>query len=130
MVDTPLSAAGIAAGITDTGVAGRVTTTIVREGFEGSFNWVPAAVSAAGTTQGTATVLTSQFNVVTTVAAGTGVVATSGYTKIWNAGANALLVYPIGSAQLDTDGTNVAVSVAVGGVVEIIMTSSAQGYAR
>lgn len=130
MTDTPLSLSQIIADIADTGSAGRITPAIVRQAFEAEFNTVPASVSAAGTTQGTATVLTSMFNVVTTVAAGTGVMAPTGYSKTLNAGANAVLMYPLSGAQFDGVGTNLPVSVPVGGAIEIIMTSSTQGYAR
>lgn len=93
-------------------------------------NWVPVVVSAAGATQGTATVLSSQFNIVTLVAPGTGVIATAGFTKIWNAGANNLLVYPISLAQFDAIGTNLPITIPVGGAAEIVMASGVQGYAR
>lgn len=58
-----------------------------------------AAVSAAGTTQGTATELTSADSDVTTVAANSGVVLSSklapGDTQfVFNSGANPLNVYP------------------------------------
>ena len=57
------------------------------------------AVSAAGTTQGTATELTAADSEVTTVAAGSGVVLSSKLAagdeqSVYNAGANALKVYP------------------------------------
>ena len=57
------------------------------------------SISAAGTTQGTATELTSADNEVTTVADGAGVVlysnATAGDTQsVFNAGSNPLKVYP------------------------------------
>lgn len=60
---------------------------------------VSAAVSAAGTTQGTATELTSEDNEVSTVASGAGVVLnrllTAGEQQtVFNSGANALKVYP------------------------------------
>lgn len=91
----------------------------------------PAVVAAAGTTQGTATVLSAQFNIITTVAAGTGVVANSTYTKIWNFGANDLKVYPLPTMQFNTEGTNIPILVPVGGVVETIMIpGGTQGYAR
>jgi hypothetical protein len=132
MVDTPLTLAQIIADIADTGSAGRITPAIVRQAFEAEFNTVPAIVSAAGTTQGTATVLTSQLNIVTTVAAGTGVVAPAGYAKTINAGANAMLMYPPSGAQFDAVGTNSPVSVGVGGIIETIIPAATptQGYAR
>ena len=60
---------------------------------------VATSVSAAGTTQGTATELTAADSEVTTVTSGAGVVLSSdgaaGDTQtVFNAGANALKVYP------------------------------------
>ena len=57
------------------------------------------SISAAGTTQATATVLLAQDNEVTTVASGAGVVVSPLFNPgeemtIFNAGANALTVYP------------------------------------
>jgi hypothetical protein len=128
---TPTSSSTLLTGEFQDGQSpGSIVPGCVRDIIASSPNIVPVTVSAAGTTQGTATVLTAQFNIVTSVASGTGVKATAGYTKIWNAGANALLVYPISGAQLDANGTNIPVSVGVGGSVEINMTSPTQGYAR
>ena len=64
------------------------------------------SISAAGTTQATATELTSADNEVTTVASGAGVVlfstATAGDTQtVFNAGANALRVYPQSSQRIN-----------------------------
>lgn len=60
---------------------------------------VASGISAAGTTQGTATELTSEDNEVSTVASGAGVVLnrllTAGEVHtVFNSGANALKVYP------------------------------------
>lgn len=57
------------------------------------------SISAAGTTQGTATELVNADNEITTVASGAGVVlaskGTAGDTQtVFNAGANSLKVYP------------------------------------
>ena len=65
------------------------------------------SVSAAGTTQGTATELTASDNEVTTVAAGAGVILASqssaGDTQtVFNAGANALRVYPTTGASINS----------------------------
>lgn len=92
---------------------------------------VSATLSAAGADQSGATPITAQFNVVTTVAAGAGVILpTTLNTKILiiNRGANDLSVYPPLNAQLESYGTNVAVSIPVGNSAEFIMTSSSQGY--
>jgi hypothetical protein len=89
-------------------------------------------ISAAGTTQGTGTVLTTDYNVVTTTAAGTGVVLPAGLAgrsvKVVNRGANALLVYPATGAQIDALGANVAISVIVNGTLEVSAISATQWY--
>lgn len=108
--------------------AGSVTTRNMRDLIVSSLNIVPTVVSAAGTTQGTAAVLSAQSNIVTICAAGAGVVATSGYTKIYSRGANAVLVYPIPDAQWEGLAANAPISVPVGNDVECYMTSTTQGY--
>lgn len=130
MVDTPRTQAFILNRFRDGQTQFSVLLQDERDFIVSTLNVVPASVSAAGTTQGGATVLTAQFNVVTAVAAGSGVMATANYTKIWNSGANDLLVYPISSAQFDAVGTNLPITVPVGGAVEIVMTSGTQGYVR
>jgi len=65
-----------------------------------------ATVSAAGSDQSGATALTQPINIVTTVAASTGVklssASSTGYWQIvLNAGANALTVYPDSSSQIN-----------------------------
>ena len=91
-----------------------------------------ATVSAAGTTQGTATALTSNINIVTTVASGTGVVLpvvpTGKYSVIRNNGANALLIYPGSGASIDGGSTNAAVSLPVGGFIILYGASSTQWF--
>lgn len=64
------------------------------------------AVSAAGTTQGTATELTAADSEVTTVASGAGVVLSSKLAPgdeqtVFNAGANPLKVYPPSGFQIN-----------------------------
>ena len=128
--DTPESTSQIQTDLRDGQAAGSITPQVIRNFAVSMFNPFPAAVSAAGTTQGTATVLTAMFNVITSCTSGQGVVATTYYTKIWNATAAACLVYPPTGAQFDSHGTNTAVYIAAGGSAEFIMTSSTQGYAR
>jgi hypothetical protein len=85
-------------------------------------------VNAGGTTQGTATALTVQRNVITVCAAGAGVIVTLVYHKIFNRSANPLLVYPPVSAQFEGLAVNAPVSLPVNDTFEITMTSSTQGY--
>lgn len=88
-------------------------------------------LSAAGSTQGTATTLSSDVNVVTSVAANTGVVLTGRTAITWvvNRGANALNVYPQSSAQIEAAGTNAAVTVVPGGMAMLVPASTTQWYA-
>lgn len=70
---------------------------------------VATGISAAGTNQGSATLLTATFNVISTVASGTGVILTAGVrTIIMHRGANPLLVYPAVGGQLESLSTNAA----------------------
>lgn len=108
--------------------AGSISAQDMRDFVVSMHNIVPTIVSAAGTTQGTAVVLTAQSNIVTVCAAGAGVVATAGYTKVYSRGANPVLVYPISGAQFESLAVNAPVSVPVGDDVECYMTSAVQGY--
>jgi hypothetical protein len=94
-----------------------------------------ATVSAAGSTQGTATALTKSYNVVTTVAASTGVLlptitaANVGFlVTIVNKGANALNVYPGTGAAIDSAAANAAISLAVNGTITVEASSTTQWY--
>ena len=93
---------------------------------------ISAAVSAAGSTQGTATALTTMINNVTTVAASTGVVlptAAAGYIVIVrNGGANALSVYPATGAAINAGAANAAHSLPVGAMIQYVATSTTQWY--
>jgi hypothetical protein len=127
MVDTPRTQAALITASADN-TTGNYNNQNQRDFIVSVLNVVPAVVSAAGTTQANATVLTAQSNIVTVCAAGAGVVATAGYTKVYNRAANAVLVYPISSAQFEGLGTIAPVSIPVGGQAEFFMTSSTQGY--
>lgn len=99
----------------------------------GLYESTSATVSAAGATQGTATGLTTSYVVVTTVAASTGVrlpVPTSSglMITIVNRGANTLNVYPASGAAIDAAGTNVAVSLLVGGTATYQASTVTQWY--
>jgi len=90
------------------------------------------AVSAAGSTQAGATALTVDYNVVTTVAASTGVrlpTATAGRRiVIVNKGANTLSIYPATGGTIDALSANAAIQVAANGSIEIMASSSTQWY--
>lgn len=94
---------------------------------------VQTGISAAGATLGTATDLVEDFNVVSTVAAGTGVslMPTVGGMSVIvvNTGANDLNVYPAsGSAQIDSLGLGVAFSLPVGARIMFFSVSATQWY--
>lgn len=91
------------------------------------------SVSAAGTTQSNGTALSSADNEVTTVASGAGVVlpstATAGDTVcIFNAGANALKVYPVSGEQINALPTNQHFSLAVNTGVILKKVSSTRWF--
>ncbi len=78
-----------------------------------------SAVSAAGTGQSTATLLTTANNVVTTVGAGTGVklpatptVSANDWLYVANHGANTLAAYPPSGGKLSNNGANVPALIA------------------
>lgn len=77
-----------------------------------------AGLSAAGTTQGTATVITKQTNEFTTVSAGQGAKLPSPeqgeFIFVANAGANALLVYPDTGHSINALAANAGFSLAAG----------------
>ena len=93
---------------------------------------VSASVSAAGTVQGNATALTTEFNRVSTVTSGSGVVlptATAGMAiVIVNTSANTLLVYPATGAAINSLSTNVGYSHQTLATLQYIAISSTQWY--
>lgn len=77
-----------------------------------------ATASAAGTTQGTATPITAQQTIFTTVPSGAGgmlVPAPNVPQIVINRGANVLVIYPFSGAQIESYGVNAPVGIAVGG---------------
>jgi hypothetical protein len=93
---------------------------------------VSASVSAAGTNQATATALTSDVNVITTAASGTGVVlptATVGrQVSVVNRGLNAVAIYPAGTAQIDALGASTSISLPVNGLMFFDASTTTQWY--
>lgn len=76
------------------------------------------ALSAAGTTQGTATELTAADSEITTVGAGAGVALSSKLAPgdvqtAFNAGANPLKIYPPASMKINALATNAAMTLSV-----------------
>ena len=93
---------------------------------------VGTAISAAGSTQGTATAITKEMNVVSTVASGAGVVlptAVAGMViSITNTSANTLLVYPATSAAINSGSVNAAYSQSAGSTLQFIAPTTTQWY--
>lgn len=82
-------------------------------------------ISAAGTSQATATTLTADINIVTTVSAGQGVILSDKDALVLNRGTVALLLYPTSGAQIEAFGTNAAVTLVAGtGSAELLRSSS------
>ena len=93
---------------------------------------VSQAVTAAGSTQATATLLTRPINNITTVAASTGVIfpaAVPGMRIIVrNGGANILRIYPASGAQINTLGTNTGLQLETSATIEFVAVSGTQWY--
>ena len=91
---------------------------------------VGVAISAAGTTQATATLLINGICWITTAAAGSGVVLFPGTVgssqTVYNAGANAVKVYPTSGAQINALGTNNAMTLSPNTVCHFWNLSSVQ----
>ena len=133
------SVTGTANQITATPTTGAVVlslpSTIVTPGIVEMggllYETVSNSVSAAGTTQGTATALTTQCNIVTTVASGTGVIlptptVAGSRITITNLGANTLSIYPQVGAQIDSLGTNVAGTLFVNQTISYVASTTSQ----
>ena len=93
---------------------------------------VGTGISAAGSTQGTATAITKEMNVVSTVASGAGVVlptAVAGMVlTITNTSANALLVYPAVNGIVNSQSANAAYSQSAGSTLQFIAPTTTQWY--
>ncbi len=85
-------------------------------------------VTAAGSTQGTATLVTAAHVIVTTAAASTGVILPpaepGAEVTIKNLGANALNVYPATGGAINALAANAAFSVASGGEARLLGRNS------
>jgi hypothetical protein len=92
-----------------------------------------ASVTAAGTTQGTATALLRSYNIVTSVTAGnTGVILptpTAGYiVTVVNRGGLSLNIYPATGGTIDSAAANTAITLPVGASITIEAASATQWY--
>jgi hypothetical protein len=93
---------------------------------------VSSAVSAAGSTQATATALTRPINNITTVPASSGVIlptATPGMrVMVRNATGTTVRVYPNSGAQINTLGTNVQLNLETLANIEFVAFTATQWY--
>ena len=93
---------------------------------------VQTSISAAGATQGTATALTKDISIVSTVSAGQGVVlptAIAGMVLIVNnTSATSLNVYPAVGAVINTLATDAAYTHVAGASLQYYAISSTQWY--
>lgn len=96
-------------------------------------------ISGSGSTQGTATALTANINIATTVSAGTGFILplitpdgnpikSGTEIKLFNRGSNTASLYPPSGAQIETLGTNNPSGVAPGGNAIATFAGSAQWW--
>jgi hypothetical protein len=117
--------------LTSLTVSGNISTAnVTASGYH--IRSVNTGISAAGSTQGTATAITKEINIVSTVAAGAGVVfptAVEGMViTITNTSANALLVYPATSAAINSAALNAAYSQPAGSTLQFIAPTTTQWY--
>ena len=93
---------------------------------------VATSISAAGSTQGTGTVLAKEFNQVSTVASGAGVVLPAGVPglaiTITNSSANSLLVYPASGASINLLATNAGYTQSTLATIQYITLTGTQWY--
>jgi hypothetical protein len=92
---------------------------------------IGTGISAAGSTQGTATAITKEINVVSTVSAGQGVIlpgVAGTVITITNSSATALLVYPASGGVINTLATNTALSIPAGATLQFVAPTATQWY--
>ena len=129
LTGTTLNATVVTSSLTSVGTLASLTSSGVITGTS-YITSASATVAAAGTTQGTATALTSDFNVVTS---GTGGVVLAAATPgrvmtVVNKSGVSINVYPSVGHQIDTAGTNGAVVLINNGLIEVFCTASTQWY--
>jgi hypothetical protein len=92
---------------------------------------VGTGISAAGSTQGTATSISKEINIVSTVASGAGVIlpAVAGAViTITNTSANSLLVYPASGASINSLAANTGFTQGAGATLQFIAPTTTQWY--
>jgi len=89
---------------------------------------IASSIEAAGTTQETATSLTTSYSIVTTATTNQGVVLSLAETgknvKIVNATSVTIKVYPASSEEIDSLGVNTAKSLAPGASLDLVCISN------
>ncbi len=81
-------------------------------------------VSTAGSDQATATLLSAQTSVITTATAGQGVRLADENARIINRGTVAANIYPPSGAQIETYGTNTAITLQPNASIETVRSSA------
>jgi hypothetical protein len=93
---------------------------------------VDSNITAAGSTQGTATALTKEFNLISNVSSGTGVAlptAVSGMAiTVINGSANALLVYPAVNGIINSQLANIAYTQSAYSTLQFVSITTTQWY--
>jgi hypothetical protein len=92
---------------------------------------VATGISANGSTQGTATAITKEINIISTVASGAGIIlpAIAGaVVTITNTSANSLLVYPATGASINSLSANAAFTQGAGSTLQFIAPTATQWY--
>jgi hypothetical protein len=117
--------------LTSLSVTGNITGgNVISNGYV--LRSVGTGITAAGTVQANATALTKEFNVVSTVSSGTGVVLPTAVVgmaiTVTNTGANPLAVYPAANAQINSNGANVAFTQPAGATIQFIAPTTTQWY--
>jgi hypothetical protein len=130
-----IGTAGLSGSTTNIAIGSAVSGATSRTTLNGIVvNSISAAVSAAGSTQGTATALVSNINNVTVVAAAAdGVIlpaAVAGMRILVrnSDAADTLKIYPATGGQINALGSNAAYSLTAGSTIELMATTTTQWY--
>ena len=100
--------------------------------FRSHIRSVSTGITANGSTQTQATVLTTEINIVSTVTSGTGVrlpTAVAGtVVYITNTSANSVVVYPQTSGQINNLGTNIGFTQGANATLQFIAPTTSRWY--
>jgi hypothetical protein len=115
---------------TNESITPETTTSITINGLL-DINSVSSAVAAAGTSQGTATALTSMANIITSGTGGVSLPVPSGSglsIYVINRSGSTITVYPASGASIDGLSSNVGFTLPTLASIEIVSSSSTQWY--